>query len=371
MKSKNHKIIRSIFTLTTLFALAYFFQSCSDDVTNPNINTNNAFVSGYQDSEASTCMTLSTLASVNENNPNYMKDSLIIQLANTTYATAGKWSLVWGPSLNSDQSNMMYVVKDASTNPVSYAIGIRGTDWCFPTNWEEDILVYDLEHYPYGSQEDSIADGTLIGMNQLLGMHDPATGQTLVSFLNSVSGNNHMFITGHSLGGALATVMTSWFLDNGYGSRFTLKSYTFAAPTIGNPGYVDHFTNLISTNSAESHRVINPKDLVPRFSSELDSVILQEIPTFIPLSIAPILIAIDAYFVSYNIVYEHVGTRKTLGVMLPVSCGNSGTFDDYECWVGFEHTTSTYLSLLNAPQVQTGNDICIWQQPNANKQFKK
>lgn len=370
MISKSYKTISSFVVLSLLLCFTYVFQSCSDNVTDPPVTGTNPFVSGYQDSEASLCMTLSTLAYVNENNPAYMRDSLKIQLANTTYATGGKWKLVWGPALNSDQSNMMFVVKDSTTTPTSYAIAIRGTDWCFPTNWEQDILVYDLVHYPYGSQEDSISEGSLYGLNELLGMHDSVTGQTILSYLNSIQGNNHMYITGHSLGGALATVMTSWFLDNGFGNKFTLKSYTYAAPTVGNPGYVDHFNQLISRNNAESYRVINPKDLVPRFCSELDSVILQQIPTTLPLSLGGIVIAIDAYFLEYNIVYEHVGIRKTLGVMMPTNCGNSGTYTDYECWVGFEHTTSTYLTLLNAPQVQAGNDICIWQQPSVNNYQK-
>ena len=37
------------------------------------------------------------------------------QLKKTTYATAGDWSLVWGP-VQDDYGNLAYVVKSASTS---------------------------------------------------------------------------------------------------------------------------------------------------------------------------------------------------------------------------------------------------------------
>jgi len=333
---------------------------CTEDSPDNNPVINDPVVLGYNTNESSQCMTLASLAYVSENNTSYIKDSLIIQLADTSYATDGKWTLDWGPALNSDNSNMMYVVKNSNLNPPRYAIAIRGTDWCFPTNWEEDILVWRFVKYPFGSSQDSVAEGTLVGLNELLSMRDPATNKTLLSYLNSITGNNFMYITGHSLGGALATILTAWFMDNGFTSKFKLKSYTFAAPSIGNTFFVSHFASQVNSTGSESHRVINPKDLVPRFWSELDSVIYQQIPTSIPLSVGSVIIAIEGYFKYYNIIYEHVGTRTTLSTLFPSQCGNGGTLDDYECWVAFEHSSNTYLILLNAPATNVGYVQCDW-----------
>lgn len=344
-----------------LIVLLSAFFACNDE--NPATNNNTNIVQGFSRNEASICMTLASLAYVNENNTAYVKDSLRIQLQNTTYATNGKWVLDWGPALSPDLGNLMYVVKNTSSSPISYAIAIRGTDWCFPSNWKQDILVWEFAQYPYGSQFDSVAEGTLGGLNSLLGLRDSATGRTLTSYLNNIQGNNFMYITGHSLGGALATILTSWFLDNGYGSRFKMKSYTFAAPSIGNSEYVNHYNQVISSSGSESHRVINPKDLVPRFWGELDSVIFQQIPTFIPLSIGSVLIAIDGYLGYYNMSYKHVGGRQTLGTIIPGNCPSGNTFDNYKCWVTFEHDHNTYLTLLNAPRVDFSYTSCNWAEP--------
>ncbi len=338
------------------------FAACNDE--NPVTSNNTNMAKGFDQSEATICLTLSSLAYVNENNTAFLRDSLRIQLRDTGYATGGNWLLDWGPALSPDRGNLMYVTKNTTTMPPVYAIAIRGTDWCFPSNWKEDILVWDFVHYPYGSQFDSVARGTMLGLNSLLGLRDSATGKTLTSYLNNIQGTtNYIYITGHSLGGALATILTSWFLDNGYGSRFKMKSYTFAAPSIGNSGYADHYNQIINSTGSESHRVINPKDLVPRFQGELDSVIFQQIPTFVPLSVGSVLIAIDGYFKYYNMSYEHVGVRQTLGTIIPGNCPSGNTFENYKCWVSFEHHPNTYLTLLNAPNVHTYYNPCDWSEP--------
>ncbi len=348
------------FFLLISLCICSLFQGCGDDNPASPHNVTN-FVTGYNQNEASVCMTLASLAYANENNIAYIRDSLAIQLANTNYTTNEKWVLDWGPALSPNLGNMMYIVKNTSTTPTMYAIAIRGTDWCFPTNWKQDILVWNFERYPYGSSLDSVAEGTLDGLNTLLGLRDSSTGKTLVSYLNTIQGNNDMYITGHSLGGALATIMISWFLDNGYGSRFKLKSYTFAAPSIGNPGYVAHFNQIINATGSESYRVINPLDLVPRFWNELDSVLIQQIPTLVPISITGVIGSIEEYLSYYNIVYQNAGIRQTLGTIFPF-CTSSG-FEKYKCWVAFEHDHNTYLTLLKAPNVSFYFAPCDWSEP--------
>lgn len=356
---------------STAVSLVFFviftiiISSCNEDSSN-SVNNNPPLTGGYLNTESAQCMTLSTLAYVNENNTSYIKDSLIIQLQNSSYATGGNWVLDWGPALSPDKANMMYVAKDTSVTPPGYCIAVRGTDWCFPFDWKQDLGAIEFVKYPFSSGSgDSVSYGALEGLNALLAMTDSVTGKTLSQYLNDFpSGTNRMFITGHSLGGQLATILSSWFLDNGYSSKFKLKAYTYAAPSVGNQNYADHYTQIFSTANAESHRVINTNDLVPQFSANLVNVIVNEIPTTLPLEVDAVIVGIQAYFVKYDLIYKDVGVKYELGTLTPTDCNYaSGSLDQYECWVAFEHHTTNYLKLLNAPATNFTTVPCKWKQP--------
>lgn len=345
-----------------LLLLGLVIVSCYDDTVSTNNPVTGGYSHGYDTSESRQCMTLAALSYVNENNPAYIRDSLIVQLSNQSYATAGKWVLDWGPGLNYDNSNMMYVAKDTSANPDRYCVGIRGTDWCYYMNWKEDLWIVEFEKYPYGSAGDSISSGALSGLNYLLAMRDPVNHKTIVSYLNDIpDGDKQMFITGHSLGGQLASVFSAWFLDNGYGSDFFMKCYTYAAPSPGNQGFYDHYNLLLNSNGAESFRVVNPLDLVPNFCATLPNVISNQIPTMLPLEVKGIIGGLEAYFDYYGMVFYNVGQEHTLGTILPGNCNYQiGSLEQYACYVGFEHTTSTYLSLLGAANTNYFTASCEW-----------
>lgn len=356
--------MKKIYLLSVLICLS-FLSSCVDDSRNPGVN-NPPPVFSYDETEASFCMTLASLSYTAENNPAYVRDSLILQLKNNNYATGGDWKLDWGPALSSQNGNMMYVAKDTTVTPAAYCIAIRGTDWCFPYDWEEDIGAIEFVRYPWGTSEDSVSYGALFGLDSLLIMRDSATGKTLAQYLNGFSDStNQMYITGHSLGGMLATMLSAWFIDNGYTSRFSLNTYTFAAPSCGNAQFAQHIAQKISATNSEFYRVVNPNDLVHYFYGDISTVIVNQIPTSIPYSIDAVLFAMDVYFTKYNLIYQHVGTKVELnGPTTPVPCNfPSGSLENYECWVAFEHTTSTYLYLLNAPITNTGNTPCKWKNP--------
>ncbi|CAM9991059.1 unnamed protein product, partial [Phaeothamnion confervicola] len=72
------------------------------------------------------------------------------------------------------------------------------------------------------------------------------------------SGGWHILVTGHSLGGALATLTT---LD--FGRRFPkaqVTMYSFGAPRVGNTAFAELFSRV----NGESFRVVNKRDLVAR-----------------------------------------------------------------------------------------------------------
>ena len=346
------KKIINYFTSVILILWAGVLVTSTQSCTDSNITGINPLGgTSYDPTTAKITMTLAALSYVNENNPSFMKDSLIIQLANTNYSTQGKWKLAWGPALSTDQANMMYIAVDSSEVIPSYCLAIRGTDWCFLSNIIQDLFVWNQVKYPYGTANDTvkIAQGTLGGLDTLLQITDPVTGQTVHQFISSLPGGGAPFyITGHSLGGALATVMSSWFLDAGFGSKFKLKSYTYAAPSVGNEGYRLYFDNLMAMTNSESHRLINDRDLVPRFCANLEQIISDQIPTTLPPLVQAAVKTVQDYF-SDTIVYKNVAFTEEIGSYIPTNCpGSPGDLNNYECWVGFEHDHNNYLRLLNA-----------------------
>lgn len=350
----NSKLFKPLILILFSSLIIFSINSCSED-SNNIINTNNPppELGGYETGEAGIIMTLASICYTAENNPNYneIKDSVILQLADTNYSTGGKWKLAWGPGISPSGGNMMYVAVDSTADTIYYSIAVRGTDWDFPSNIVEDMEVWKLDKYPYsGGVNDSVAAGSLDGLDTLLATTD--NGKTLAMFLNEIQGSKlKMYITGHSLGGAMATMMSAWFADNGYAGKFALETYTFAAPTVGNAAFVDHYNSKMLSVNAPSHRVFNSKDFVPFGWAGLDQIIPEQIPTFVPVKIGVAIIAVELYLDSLGIKYEHVNNAVDIGTLTPTNCSGGSEVDNYFCWIGFEHAHNNYLRLLNADTV--------------------
>lgn len=81
--------------------------------------------------------------------------------------------------------------------------------------------------------------------------------------LNS-KGIYHIFITGHSQGGALA-IMTRSYLEfnrTGLSTKNQYKVYTFAQPMCGNAAFAREYNRNFSEKN-RSYSMINPEDMVP------------------------------------------------------------------------------------------------------------
>ena len=328
---------------------------------------------GYCPQEAQLSMTLSTLAYASENNPTEIKKTLVEQLKNTNYATGGKWQLAWGPGLIINNSNMLYAVKHKEI-PNLYAVSIRGTDPSFVFNILEDLEVLHLLPYTEaqsisGIEDISLAAGCWMGLQSITTAEgqvaDSGESMTLLSFIKQLlkdSGDEQLqlYVTGHSLGGCLANVLTTWVADEIYrlhlpDEKLFLKTYTFAAPTSGNQNYVDYCRWQFFQQSRikiESYRVNNKKDLVPYAWSSLAHVVKEGIPTKVPSILIPVVDAIDNYFRQHHIRYVHIENAHPIKeILTPTDCNQILDVIEYKCWVLFEHATATYLQLLGAPPV--------------------
>lgn len=142
----------------------------------------------------------------------------------------------------------------------------------FLTN--KDVLIHRGHYLLYNSMRNKIITGVRAIIN---------TGSTVV-------------ITGHSLGGSLASIAFSDFVSNNIVPKVTL--YSFAAPRTGNNAYAD-----IVNSSRTSYRVYNTEDIVPQL-------------------ILPIM--------GQNIYYEHYGTGISFtNNLLDYSKNHIESYGDY------------------------------------------
>jgi hypothetical protein len=245
-----------------------------------------AATAGYDVNEARLLMTLNLYSYLDENplptwsitqQEDQMRKDIDQALSQSKYA---QWQVVWGPALNADRSNMMYVAGNGANQ---YAVSVRGTDWFFFLNWLEDFAsILGLTPFPYVlssipvSGKPRIAIGTSVGLQQLMGMRGTTSGSAqsdLPSFLEQLPAGSEIFVTGHSLGGCLASVLAAWLAFT-LGSAANLKVYTFAAPSAGNQSFADYFNTLFTPAGQQStaFRLFNTWDVVPNAWASLPAI---------------------------------------------------------------------------------------------------
>lgn len=186
----------------------------------------------------------------------------------------GKWALAWGPGVT--HANFAFAARNVDTGEV--AVVARGSDFHILLDWFEDLDVATRAPFPYVEDAAArIAEGTHVAMNEVLSMVGPAAvrGQppgkalTLLQFLYAeslaASGPVPVTFTGHSLGGALASVLAPWaaFQSRGWADPLRVRCCTFAAPTAGN-GPFARATAPLYANGAGFARYYRTYDMVPR-----------------------------------------------------------------------------------------------------------
>ena len=90
--------------------------------------------------------------------------------------------------------------------------------------------------------------------NNYSSMHNAI--QNRIDCLESTRFSGEIIVTGHSLGGALASIAA---LHIGHSSHYRPHVYTFASPRVGNTEFTRHFRLRVNT----SFRIANTEDIVP------------------------------------------------------------------------------------------------------------
>lgn len=327
------------------------------------------FARGYNMDEARLLLTLAASAYVDEKplpgesvqaQTTRMRRDINASLNGSSYAD---WQIVWGPGLAADRGNMMYVVGNATTG--QYAVAIRGTDWSFWLDWIEDFAsLLPLVPFPYlvslPVQDVKVAAGTLLGLAELISMQGDqntpdASADTVEAFLRSLPAGAEVYVTGHSLGGCLASVFAAW-LASVYGGAGRLKAYTFAAPSAGNQAFADYYDGLFTDSAAQAstaYRVFNSLDAVPNAWASLSTITTYYTPS--PRCPSYIKDIVDEAIDDVGTEYVQVGDLATgsavelTGTVVPWSSwwdlDPTGTAQ-FAHQVAEQHATATYLGLL-------------------------
>ena len=332
----------------------------------------------YDINESQVMMTLAALAYANET-PNRdetisqqqvrIRNMIILQLQNPAYATNNEWVLTWGPGLDGD--NMMYVAKRRGFD--QYAVVIRGTDWGFFKDWIEDLAIFRLVTFPYIHQEKlpfgkratdiQIAEGTQDGLQSLISLkgqvflHPENTDAVeehlprkigLVDYLMQlakVTGNTlEIFVTGHSRGGCLPTVLAPWLHFEMEDVSVQFRVYTFAGPSAGNKDFADFYDEMFKGNS---FRVYNNLDIVPTGWDGIAQVKLLFLPAprcpwWLDFSVN----ALNVYLTLHGLNYTQPSSFVVLSGTV-TQFGNSFISE-----VAHQHDKNTYLGLLGAAPVE-------------------
>ncbi|MEU1506661.1 IPT/TIG domain-containing protein [Kitasatospora sp. NPDC005748] len=285
---------------------------------------------------------------------------ITLQLADPSLATGGTWVLSW-VGLSPDNANMAYLAVNTDGSN-TFAVVIRGTD-ANVTDLLEDLGVGTVVPFtavgtPPGPV--SVAKGAMEAFTEVVTMTSAGVTlvQALTTALRQAPSNPTVHVIGHSLGGAIATMVAPYLRTLTWPDgtpQFSL--YTFAAPTAGG---TDFATYVNSLKWQANERYYNAYDLVPQAWNNLD-----EARTWYPDPPGPAanedvkaVIGAIAGLPGPN-VYAQPGDDMRLNG----TYGPPGSYDpsvvkksvqDFMGQVAFQHANSTYLRLLYAPDVDAG-----------------
>ncbi|HBE76945.1 MAG TPA: hypothetical protein DDW65_04075 [Firmicutes bacterium] len=218
----------------------------------------------------------------------------------------GKLTTVWGPAYHLTNKSaimipalkkapqldsMAFMVQDQE-HPGDYYLAIRGTnpenlaEWIFQDFWVGNTVAWDKVPYeettpPPESSPDipAISFGTNIALTILMNLRDELSGKKIAAFLQDLVNSRDesaqkisLYITGHSLGGVLASTFhlllhEKWQSLETSRSKPDFYSYAYAGPTAGNQQFAERFKLLgefskrFANNLDVATKVWNPVDM--------------------------------------------------------------------------------------------------------------
>lgn len=168
----------------------------------------------------------------------------------------------------------------STTTPGQMVIAIRGTE--NSEEWYEDILQSGQVNSPIAGSTGLVHEGFAIIYNGNAGTDGnglqyyaaqtagnpvpPKQTDPAVPLAKVLAGATSVMVTGHSLGAALAVLLT---LDIAINVKVRVSSYNFASPMVGDPKFASVFNGLIGKQIASNYRIANGMDVAPNLPSNV------------------------------------------------------------------------------------------------------
>ena len=283
------------------------------------------------------------------------------------------WELVWGPCvykfplIAKYSDNTVYVVQNTQDRS-QYVLALSGTNPYELTDWVfEDLLVGTTASWTYGGPPPGarISASAALSLSILQNLK-PCRGiagddTRLIDFLNGISNISSVTVTGHSLGGEMASTAALWLADSqgiswDMQKRAQVFAYCYASPTAGNSVWANYFHQTFGDNA---HRIWNRIDVVPHAWQLND---MKQIPNlYRPEIRAPfwVRIAIDlAMLAVKGKDYTQIAAVAADNQPLPGTVNTDPEWDSFTLQMAYQHVNA-YQELLHIPDVKVITDVLM------------
>jgi hypothetical protein len=289
-------------------------------------------------------------------------------LSNASLPTAGQWQIVWGPA--DLGGNLMYIAQaQGSDSGSQVAVVIRGTIFDFPSDLLQDTEVATQVTLPFSppggfSESARISYGAAQAWMNLASMI-PDVGDSSVDafqFLKALPGPVSVLVTGHSLGGQLATIAAVWIAAFLKGAD--VQVITFAAPTAGNADFQSSYDTLFDGRTV---RYFTDLDIVPRLWVPTGDYDLDSIEQLFPGGPQCDTGCHTDVGIAKHIVRNVTYVQPAVAAMLTSSVYSEGAIGAFEEEGSQQHRMLLYLYLLgvSASVIQSTFDS-TWMPPPAS-----
>ncbi|MEO5563378.1 MAG: hypothetical protein ABIR18_08085 [Chitinophagaceae bacterium] len=277
------------------------------------------------------------------------------------------WKVVWdATALN---GNHAFIANDGG----KYVVVIRGSlmefSWDAFENWiYQDLNIVSQQKWTYTdpSANAKISTGSYRGWQNISTIKDKKSGKDLLSFLLDKSNQKDpIYVTGHSLGGNLATVLASYlsfkFKEAGRSSE-NINVITFAAPAAGNEGFAKEFDKTFP----RSVRIENTEDIVPKFPCTSAVTALGTLYTNSPsateitVGYKNMTVPLSAAFKGTSLImsalelqngFSHFKQTNEKCTLITIKPSGRNTTNDITSWfseAGYQHGIAQYASTMGA-----------------------
>ncbi|MCP3103994.1 lipase family protein [Myxococcus sp. K15C18031901] len=305
---------------------------------------------------AQLAITLSAISYLGQFDPNSKRHGVMNQALTATLD--GGWQVAWGPATQGE--DLVYVAADSAGQ---YAVVVRGTLFTRIEDLIQDKGIGSQVALPFTAPDfpdAAISAGALEVWKNIVAMESsvgPGSG-ALLPFLQALPQGTSLVVTGHSLGGQVATVLAAWFQS--VLTNVTVQPLTFAAPTAGNPAFATAFTQVFP----DAGRYFNALDVVPR-AWTVDG--LTSIKSLYPggpqcglLCRSAVDRALDT-LEQNGLTYQQPGA----GTQLTGQLYSVGLLGAFEAEVDDQHRALYYMDLLGIPLATIQQLDTKWAPPSS------